>query len=315
MLRLLQRAGDGAGAAGILDVFLPLRDVEQGLRHLALRAPQIDLEHQGVVAGMPAQHLRQGRVRHQAAVPVELAVDFHRREARRQRARGHDVLGTQAHFGAVEHHLVARAYIHRAHADAGLAAVEPVEVDQPREGFAQRRGVIKAGLPRMLAARRPAWQEKPALALQHGAQTLQRGELGLQRLGYPAQRGAMLPGQGGQQRLLRHRFPEGQQRGGAFTGRVARDQCRIDRADGNTGHPGWMHAAVFECLHHTTLISAERAAALEHQGHAVVLPHLFQHGFGAARRSRLPSTTGRGRGRHRDLRSCTSRGWRRWTDR
>jgi hypothetical protein len=57
-------------------------------------------------------------------------------------------------------------------------------------------------------------------------------------------------------------------------GRVARDQGRIDRADGDAGDPVRLQLGLAECGIHARLVGAERAPTLEHQGLAG-LAHVF----------------------------------------
>src|SRR3546814_2030333 len=73
-LRHLQRlVGDGARAAGVLDIFLPARHLQQVVRQAALRRPEIDLEGQGVAPRLAVEDPRERRIRDHAAVPVVLA--------------------------------------------------------------------------------------------------------------------------------------------------------------------------------------------------------------------------------------------------
>jgi len=79
---------------------------------------------------------RIGWVGDDAAVPVVLSLDVHRRESGRQGAAGHDVFGPDALLLVVEVDRVAAAHVDRADAQANSAVVDPVEVHQPLE----RRG-------------------------------------------------------------------------------------------------------------------------------------------------------------------------------
>ncbi len=80
--------GVHARAARVGDVLLALQGFGQRARHGAARAEQVDLQHhQRLAARMGVEHVLQRRVGDDAAVPVVLAFDVHRREARAARRR------------------------------------------------------------------------------------------------------------------------------------------------------------------------------------------------------------------------------------
>ena len=66
--------------AGILDVLLTVEHLPDGLRLLAHRVPQVHREDQRVLARIVVEDHLGRRVGEDAAVPIELAVDAHRRE-------------------------------------------------------------------------------------------------------------------------------------------------------------------------------------------------------------------------------------------
>src|SRR5258708_7845965 len=70
------------------------------------------------------------RIRKNAAVPMELAVDPDRRKRRRQRARGQDVLDLDLGFATVEivHH--ARSHMRGPDYQARAVAVDDGEIDE-----------------------------------------------------------------------------------------------------------------------------------------------------------------------------------------
>src|SRR5262249_38238635 len=89
-------------------------------------------------------------------------------------------------------------------------------------------------------------------------------------------------------------FPERPQLVDAGFRRIAGDQGRIDRADRNAGDPVGLKLGFRESLVDPSLISSERAAALEHQGNALERrawqshvrlghPRLLVHGNSVAR--------------------------------
>jgi len=73
-----------------------------------------------------------------------LAFDLNRREARRQRRARHDVLRTKPPLARVEVDRVALADVGRADAQARMAGVEEVEIDEPLERAPERSGIVEA---------------------------------------------------------------------------------------------------------------------------------------------------------------------------
>src|SRR5918994_1376253 len=70
--------GDVAdGAAGVLNVLLAVHDLPNRLRFGSLRVPDMNREHDRVLPWVIVEHRLDGRVRQNAAVPVEIAVDAH----------------------------------------------------------------------------------------------------------------------------------------------------------------------------------------------------------------------------------------------
>ena len=128
----------------ILDFLLAHHDLGQIARNLAARAPEIHLKGQRVLARALLDHPLQRRVRDEASVPVELALDLDRRKAGRKRAARHHVLGSDRMRFVVEVDEIAGAHVHRADAEAHLAGIDPVEVDKPLERALQELGFVKA---------------------------------------------------------------------------------------------------------------------------------------------------------------------------
>ncbi|MNM97158.1 hypothetical protein D3C81_1096540 [compost metagenome] len=243
------------------------------MRQLAARAPQVDLEDQRVAPRLRGQHLGQRGVGHQAAVPVVLAIDLHRRKARRQRARSHEMLGAELVAGVVEIGEIARAHIDRAHRHPHQvgAMVDQVEVGEALQRGLQRRGVVETGAAGIGIAHqqlRPAARlEEAALAFDHGARGMQAVEPDAQRLG-PALGAVGQPGgrQARQPWLRADMFPERAQLFDAALGRIAGNHRGIERADGNPRDPVRVDPAFGQALVHAGLVGAERAAPLQHQG-------------------------------------------------
>ena len=99
------------------------------------------------------------RVGEDAAVPIELAVDAHGGEGRRQRARRHDVRRRELHLRRVEimHH--AGAHMRGADGEPRVAAIDEREVDELFQRPAQRLGRVVAGV---IGAERHMGAEKGA---------------------------------------------------------------------------------------------------------------------------------------------------------
>ena len=104
--------------------FWRIVELDHVARQLAARAPQVDLEGQRVLARRGVEHPLQRRVGDDAAVPVILAVDLGRREARRQRAAGDDMRRADLVRGAVEIDEVAGPDVDCADAEAHLARID-----------------------------------------------------------------------------------------------------------------------------------------------------------------------------------------------
>ena len=93
---------------------------------------EADLQLVGVVlVERQTEHADGGRVGIQPRQRLGIiAVDLDRGEARRQRARGDDVLGYDLRRGIVEIDEVAGLHVHSAHAEVHLLRVDAVEVDK-----------------------------------------------------------------------------------------------------------------------------------------------------------------------------------------
>ena len=204
------------------------------------------------------EHVVERRVRDEAAVPVMLAVDLDRRKSWRQCARGHDVLRADLLFRVVEIGEVAGAHVHRADAEAHVLLVDEVEVDQPRQRLAQRRGVVVAD-----RLRRAAW---PQRCRRHA----RREEAGHaegrdpRSAGFVERRARLVALQ---DRPPQHRrgdeLPEFLQARDAQLLRVAGDDRRIDRADRDAGDPCRIKLMPAKRVIGARLIRPQRAAALQ----------------------------------------------------
>ena len=293
-------AGVQARPAGKADVLLALGRLGQGRRHLAARREQVDLEDQAAPPPRLVEHVLQRRVGDDAAVPVELAVDLDRREARRQGAAGHDVARIEATgIAGVEVPEVAVPDVDRADRETHASRIEEVEIDQRFQRLLQRLGVVVAD--RAQRAGRLEWcgrnarHEEPLDAEQHGDR----------RVGLVDRvAGAVDPVQLRRQRRRRerkrrHLLPEFAQPGNAPLRRVAGDQRRVDGADRDARHPVRHLVHRRQRFEHAGLVGAERAAALQDED-----AFLLRVAAVAALRGRA---AGAGRVQWRQLSSARSR--------
>ena len=144
LMRLLLPRDMAGDAARILDVLLPVQHLPDRARLRPVRVPHVHREDQRRAARIVLEDHFGRRVGENAAVPIELAVDAHRRKRGRQRAGRQDVVDGDRLLAAVEiaHH--AGAHMRRPDREPWRAAVDQREVDQFAERFAQRRGGVEA---------------------------------------------------------------------------------------------------------------------------------------------------------------------------
>src|SRR5579871_776363 len=82
LLDVAELVGVAACATRELNLLLTTHDLGEVVREGAAGAPDIDLEGEGVLLRLALEHPLQRRVGDESAIPVELAIDFDRREAR-----------------------------------------------------------------------------------------------------------------------------------------------------------------------------------------------------------------------------------------
>src|SRR6516162_840209 len=140
-----QRLGSRAGAAGIADVFLPLVDFLEVRGQAPVCVKQIDLEAEAAAAREVVEHILQGGVGDEPAIPIVLAVDLHRRKAWRQGGAGHHMLRTDGGLIVVEKRKAAAAHVHGAYAETYCLGIDAVEIDQTLERTLERVRVVIAG--------------------------------------------------------------------------------------------------------------------------------------------------------------------------
>src|SRR5262249_50599989 len=131
-------------AARVADFLGPHIGIGKIARHLALCAPEIDLEGERVSPWPAVEHPLQRSVGKDATIPKILAVDLGGGKARWQRAAGHDMRGSDLVGGGVEIDEIAGSYVDSADAQAGAAGVDAIKVDEALERDLQRRYVIEA---------------------------------------------------------------------------------------------------------------------------------------------------------------------------
>src|SRR5262245_45616797 len=112
---------------------MPRRNLGQIGRKLAAGAPEIDLEGERVLPRAVVGDPLQRRVRDETTIPVVFALDLGCRESRRQRAARYRVLRADRVRRRVEIDEVTGADVHRTDAEAHLAGIDPIEVDESLE--------------------------------------------------------------------------------------------------------------------------------------------------------------------------------------
>ena len=210
-------------------------------------------------ARVVVEHRLDRRVRQDAAVPIELAVDAHGGEGRRQRARGHDVADVERHVAAVEVAHLAGADVGGADRQPGLLAIDPVEVDQLAQAS-------RAAAPCRSSRRRPPRAARAGPGRPSGWAG--------RRPGCPADMVSMLATSGPNTGMAPNRRCSGpcstrhqnsSSRSSRSRGLAAGDQAGVDGADRGADHPVGLDAGLVQRLVDADLVGAERAAALEDQ--------------------------------------------------
>src|SRR5690606_23953176 len=113
-------------------------------RKLAPGAPEVHLESERVLPRPRLQGPLQRCIRHEASIPVALALDFDGRKARRQRPARHNVLWTDCVRRRVETGEVTRADMDGPNAEPHRPGVDPIEIDEAFQRPLKRRDVVKA---------------------------------------------------------------------------------------------------------------------------------------------------------------------------
>ena len=215
-------------------------------------------EDQRIPAWIVVEHSFRRRVRQDAPIPIELAVDPHGGKGRRQRARRHHMLHRQFAVAAVEIAHFAGADMSRADRETRRAAIGQIEIDELVQRLLERNGRIIAGVIGtqrigIAGMRQRIGPEETWNAMGHGRPI---GQL----LVEAGKRGAPVP-----YRLLLHPLPELLQARQAVLGRVAGNEARIDRTDRGADDPVRLDAGFVQGLVDPGLVRAERAAALKHE--------------------------------------------------
>ena len=132
-------------AAGILQILLPVHHLQNGIRLGAVGVPHVDGEDDRAPSREVVKHGLDGRIREDAAVPVEFAIDPHRRKCGRQGAGRHNVTDVDRLVAAVEIPHLRRADIGGADRQPRPRAPQSLEVYEFFERATQRHGRIIAG--------------------------------------------------------------------------------------------------------------------------------------------------------------------------
>ena len=247
------------------DILLPRLHLLDALRFRAVGAPQVHHEADGIDTRFVDEHRFQRRVRIQAAVPVKFAVDAHRRKARRHRAACHHVRNADVLLQRIEIVEPAAGNADRADRQAyAFRVVERAQVDQCVERCLERAGVVEARLfRRHLQADREGIEPAQRIETRHAAKgRVERIEPGIEaacRIRHATHV---------EQVAVRNAIPEFPDPGKPMNALVSRDQCAIDGADRRAHHPVGRQPMLVQRLVDARLISAQRAAALQHQYHA-----------------------------------------------
>ena len=120
-------------ARRVTDILLTRHHLPDRLGLGTDRLPDINAEDHCVPPRVVVKHRLEWGIRIKATVPKRFAVDPNRREAGRQRARSGDMFVVDFVRRGVEIGEVAAADIDCADAEAHLAGIDAIEIDQPLE--------------------------------------------------------------------------------------------------------------------------------------------------------------------------------------
>ena len=259
-VNLLLACDVAVSAAGELDVFLPPHHLQDGFGLGPGLMPHVHGKDQRIAPGVVVQHRFDRGVGVDAAVPVRLAVNAHRRKRGWQRARRQHMVQPQRLLAAVEVAHRAAVGIDGAHRQPGRARCQCVKVNQIGQRAGQRRGAV---VRRLLDA------QVGARAAQGGQAGLKKGRDAAQHRGDVGQRVAQAqPVQrAGEGVLQLDMAPERRQLVQPPIGPIAGDQRSVDGADRCADHPVRLDAGLVQRLVHPPLVGAQGAAALQHQHH------------------------------------------------
>src|SRR4029079_11755582 len=114
-----------------LNLFLTGCDFRHVTRKRPLRAPQVNLKGERILAARIAlDYPLQWRVRHEAAIPIVLAIDLDGGKPRWQCPARPDVLRRNLVSGGIEIDEVAGPHIDRTRAEPGHPRVEAIKIHQ-----------------------------------------------------------------------------------------------------------------------------------------------------------------------------------------
>src|ERR1700737_1723899 len=144
ILHVFHARGIGPCLARILDVLGALEYLVDISRQFPACAEQIDLNDERVHLRRIVEHVPQRCVGNDASIPIEFAVDRHRRKPRRQSTACDHVLGTDSNVTIVEVQRIPGANVDRAERQSDVLVVDEVEIDQLLERRFERGSVVKA---------------------------------------------------------------------------------------------------------------------------------------------------------------------------
>ena len=270
------------GRTGEQEVAAELGGVGQRRRAAGVTGEEIDDEEDQIVVSAPVgEHELDRCVRDERPVAEEASPDLARREVGQKAAARHQVLRFDPVPGTgVEDHRLARAEVRGQHADPDVAAIEPIEIDEPRDHRPERLQPV----------------ESQHVAAENGGDRVRREQTGPTErpgLGHIEPAEGFRPGPGREHRRRRARgcptrlLPEPLERIDPVPGSVASDDRAVDRADRAARDPA---DTIAELLLHrrigSGLIRAEGDAAGQNHRDGLSHPPLpfvhFASGAGVA---------------------------------
>src|SRR6266496_3985939 len=225
-----------------------------------------------MVDGVPKRSIR-----HDAAIPVPLAVDLDRGKRRRQRTTRQHMFWADSSLRIIEIDWVTGAHVDCANAKAHFASSDAVEVNEPSEGLPQRIDVVYAQGTRRAVGHKRRWRHSWNKEARYTDDGTQCGAGMNEALVQCADEWRRHQGD-----ARRHTVPERTHALDALLWRITRNQGGVDRTHRHSRDPVRQIACLRHPLEHACLVCAECPATLQYQDDVIVL------GFGAKHDLLLP---------------------------